>query len=130
MAATDATAANVAIAKTLVDEVLTKGNLGALDAITDPAIVGSNAGDAPGPDAFKSRIKRFFQFVGYAVKDAKYTTETVVASGADVIVRGYITGASNDGKTISATYFIQLTINAGLISGAWYAYDAAAVNGL
>jgi len=127
--AADATKANIALAKTFVADVLNGGNSGTIDTIVDPNIAASNPNDAPGADAFKARIASWVQTIGYSVKGGKFTTKSVVASGNDVIVRGYITGSSSQGKAISATYFVQLTVKSGLIVGSWHAHDFNALIG-
>ncbi len=121
--------ANKKVAQDYIKEVWEKGNTAAIDQFVSPDVIPSNPDDAPGIDAFKARVESGIRQNASSVKNIKYSIEDVTAEADRVVIRGYITGASDEGKKITALYLDELLIKSGLIVSEWAVVDTSALYG-
>lgn len=119
-----------AAAQRYVDEVLNAGNIAVIDELVSPDIEASSPEDAPGRDAYKTRIENMIQFDGYSVDDLSYSVENMATRGADLLMRGYASGTSSQGKRVNALYFMQFRFADNVIVAHWLLRDEAGMLGL
>lgn len=119
-----------AIARRFVDDVLTGQSFELIDSMASPEFVSDNPEDAPGRDAFKTRIERKLDVDTHLIDNITYTTESMISSETTVIVRGYVKGASRSGKNVNSLYFLQLDFADNLIIGCWLLRDEGALLGI
>ena len=123
-------AANKATAERFVNEVLNGRNFGVMDEIVSPEYESQNPDDAPGRDAYKTRLSQKLEFDGYMVENMTHSIEDMAVRSPNVFVRGYVTGTSTGGKKVNAVYFIQFRFRDGMIVTDWMLRDEIAMMGL
>lgn len=128
-AAAEDGAANVAVARRFIEEVLNAANAAAMDGIVSPDYQSQNPDDAPGLESYQTRMSTTLQVDGFSIEHLAYSIEDIAPAGADVFVRGYATGERR-GKKVRAVYLAQFRFAGGLIVTDWFLRDEAAMLGL
>lgn len=118
-----------AVAQRFVDEVLTAGNLSVIDDLFADTYESPNPEDAPGREAYKTRLDDDLSFDKYQATDIKYSIENTAITGKNLLLRGQVTGISTQGKKINAVYFVQFAFADGLITSAWFLRDERTISG-
>jgi ketosteroid isomerase-like protein len=129
-ASDDPTAAiNKELATKFVETVLRPNDPDGVDRLISSDVIGPYRDDAPGVDSYKARLKRWLQTANATNTDIAYSVDTLMADSERAVIRGYMSGTSKSGKSIQATYFVELSITDGKITGTWLAADSFALNG-
>lgn len=118
-----------AIALRFVDEVLTAGNTSALPELVSPNYESANDEDAPGLDAYQTRLDNYIQFRSYLITSIAFAVEASAVKSPNVFVRGHVTGADTQGKKVDALFFIQFEFQGGLITKVWSLVDDYTIDG-
>lgn len=123
-------AAMKAAAQRFVDEVLNGGNVAVIDELYAENYESSNPDDAPGRDAYKTRLGNKIETDGYLVTDTAFSVESMATNGGDLLLRGFVTGTSTRAKKIKALYFMQFRFKDGLVVTDWMLRDEASMMGM
>lgn len=129
VAAAEDVEANKAAAKRWAIEALGKGNLAVLDDLISPDYQPPHPADAPGIDAYKTRLQANWQAVKLLVPDAAYTLADVAGEGDLVFIRGTIAGTTQQGAKVAATHLAEFRFKAGKIVSDWRVLDLTALSG-
>lgn len=116
-------------AERVIDEVLAQGKIDVIDELYAPDYQPQNPDDAPGRDAYKTRLGSKIDLDGYMATEIAYSIDSLAITGKNVLIRGYITGNSTGGKKIKALYFAQFQFFEGLIATDWFLRDELAMSG-
>lgn len=118
-----------AAAETFVDRVLNNRDVSVIDSLVAENFEPQNADEAAGRDALKTRLGDDFSFDLYLTEGMTHGIETMATKGADLLLRGLITG-ERDGKKIEALYFMQFRFKDNLIATYWELRDESALMGI